>query len=696
MPLVRRFHLICVFQGERGSFLPLAAVALAIFAILGGAVLEIGQWYQHRRHLQVRADAAALAGGTLFNQCFDSAAFTPAQAAANMEALATQYSGIETGGVYNQGWQSGTSSTDSIGFQSNEYPSPGDTAASPPVYPPRDAFPPDSSECASLDLDVKLAQGNLPNVLSISPLKRAQATARVEEQQVKAEKPSLPIAIPNFDLSQVGVTFFNEATGLELTTCTGALAGTTCTYKLSGPTDATGQDGEAVSRWTLPASSITLPTPSTSSGNLIGVRVSAGTTVGSCAPSFGTGNNLYACFDLNSAGSGLVGIRDYPTTNQTTPPLYEVWPSDSCSSDTSPFFSDLTGQSTCTVTLQAYVGETANCSVTPPNNATLTATLPANLSITLSRSSTCTTSHGGGAWLWSGSTTLPIDANSTQSEYPVTLAYKKGATTTTWNGVQRFTSGSLDDDGPIRMISLSSASGNPYSASAGSDSVGVTVVTSQAGISKQLVVLRQAHNGSSTAFILCYDGGSHNPYSPEQGDQGVEDGMQFGCSFSYALNQSLASADPCATQPLPPQCVPNKTSNAGGNPLVTKTLNARFGCTNINSTPTYPNNWPNFSKPGDTRAVTLLLTSYNAYGNGGKTNGKQMYPVVGFGDFYVSGFSGSKCHGDDPAPPQVANDNANAGDIWGYFIKYDSGAGIPSGRKCVPNALGACVAVLVR
>jgi hypothetical protein len=319
--------------------------------------------------------------------------------------------------------------------------------------------------------------------------------------------------------------------------------------------------------------------------------------------------------------------------------------------------------------------------------------LPAGKSITLTRTTTCDAAHG---WLWSGSTTLPIDSNSTQSEYPITSLAYVGNVSHTWTNVQRFTSGNFDDDGPVRMISLSSASGNPYSAAPGSDTVGVTVVTSEAGISKQLVVLRQAHNGSSTAFMLCVDGGSGSPYSPQQGTPGIQNGMQNGCSFSYAINQNLGAVDPCANQTLlPAQCVPNKTSNAGGNPLVSTPLNNRFGCSS-GGTPAYPNNWPNFSVPGDKRAVTLLLTTYNAYSNGGKTNGRQNYPVVGFGDFYVTGFSGDKCAGDDPAPPQVAGDNQNAGDIWGYFIKYDSGGGIPSGAKCVPNALGECVAALVR
>jgi putative Flp pilus-assembly TadE/G-like protein len=679
-------------HGDEGSFIVGAAVVLAAFALLGGALLEVGQWYQHRRNLQVRTDAAALAGGTLFNECFAN----QPNANSDMETEAANYSGIPgqvtIGGKsatssYNRAWEAGTPGNDGIGFQSNEYPTPGSA-----TLPPRDAFGATSDECDTLDLDVKQTQ-DLPNLLSISPFSLVRGWARVELQTVLAEKPSLPLAIPNFDLSHVGVTFVDETTGNELTGCTGTVAGTTCTYELSNPTAATGVDGEPVTKWTLPPVSINLPTPG-ADGDLIGVRVSTGSSVGSCANTQGT--NAYACVDITQTGSGIVGIRDYPASQTTTPALYEVWPS-SCSPDTSPFFSDLDiglgAQATCSVTLQAKVLNAAGCTTNPENlnpAATLIANMPANQSITMHVVPNSCDAHG---WLWSGSTTLPIDSNSIQSEYPVALTYVRGGTKHTWTSAQRFTSGNLDDDGPVRMVSLSGA-GNPYSATAGTDSVGVTVVTSEEGITHQLVVLRGAHNGSSTAFILCYDKGSGSPYSPEQGDPGVVDGMQNGCSFSYAINPTLTCPDAGGAQPLPADCIPNKTSAAGGNPLVSKPLNDRFGCSN--NPPTYPDNWPNFSIPGDKRAVSLVLTSYNAYANGGKQNGSQTYPVAGFGNFYIAGFSGDNCAGDAPPPPQAAADGSNAGDIWGYFIEYSTGGAVPSGKKCKLNTFGSCVPALVR
>jgi hypothetical protein len=688
-----------MLRDDGASFLVVGAIVLAVFAFLGGTVLEVGQWFEHRRNLQVRTDAAALAGGVAFNECLAGTL----GASTHMEQAAAQYSGIPgsvtlsggstVAGVYNKAWQAGTPGNDAIGFQSNEYPTLGG------ALPPRDAFDSSGSdECSNLELDVKQTQ-QLPNLLSISPFSKVHGWARVELQTVIAERPSLPLAIPNFNLNQVGVTFVDETTGgNELQNCTGSIVAGGCTFALSlaSPSDVTGVDLETATKWTLAPVTINLPSTPSANGDLIGVRVSTGASVGSCANTQGT--NDYSCEDITQTGSGVVGIRYFSASQSTTPALYEVWPS-SCSPDTSPFFSDLDiapgGPPSCSVTLQAKIVNAAGCGTNPEAlnpPATLIANMPAGNSITMHATGGCD-AHG---WLWSGTSSLPLDASSTQSEYPVSLTYKRGGTTKTWSNAQRFTSANFDDDGPVRMVSLSGA-GNPYSTDGNgnhTDTVGVTVVVSREGITHQLVVLRGSHNGSSTAFILCYDNGSGSPYSPEQGDPGIKDAMQNGCSFEYAINPTSTCPDPGGAMPLPADCVPNKTSAAGGNPLVKTPLNARFGCSN--SPPTHPNYWPNYgTDPSDPRAVTLLLTSYNAYADGGQQNGRQTYPVEGFGAFYITGFDGDACAGDDPAPPVAAQDNPNAGDIWGYFIGY-SGGGVPSGKKCKLNTFEACVPALVR
>jgi hypothetical protein len=718
---------VLVRRGERGSILPLAAIILLIFAFAGGAVLEVGQWFQHRRNLQVRTDAAALAGGDLFNECFNTANFTASQANADMEAAATKYSGIPgkitipnygsnpVGSSYNQAWEGGTPGNDGIGFQSSEFPTPGG------ALPARDAFGANSDECNTLEFDVKQTQ-DLPNLLSISPFTQVHGWARVELQTVQAVAPTMPLAIPNFDLTDVGVTFVDEtAGGTELSGCTGSIVVGGCTYSLTknppppnppDPTNYVAQDGEHLARFTLSNATINLPTPTgASKGDLIGVRVSVGGGVGSCAGTPGTsGANSYACLELNGPPyNGLVGIRDFAPSQSALPALYDVLPSETCSSDTSPFVGDATGATTCPATIQAKIdfgtGSATNPETSPAGPGARVTADVGGISVPMDALQWVSNN----VWLWQGSLSIPIGALSTQSEYPVTLSWTStkpvgGSKKGNFGGdvVQRFTSADLSDDGPVRMMGLtgSGPSGSPYSGTPGSDTVSVTVVVSEAGISNELSILRASHNGSSTSFILCASSNGHtSPYNPEGGAQGIIDGIQNGCSFQYTINPTLTCPDPGGAMPLPADCVQNKPTSDQANTVKTALNNRLCGG---NGGKVYLNNWPNDTVSGDLRRVTLLLTSYNAYVNGGKTNGAQPYPVAGFGDFYITGFWGDACpQALTDTPPHPGFDDpqpqgASKGDIWGYFIKYSNGAGVPSGRKCVANEFGECVPALVR
>ena len=48
---------------ERGTVLALAAVMIPVFLLLAALVIDVGNWYTHKRQLQNRADAAAFAAG---------------------------------------------------------------------------------------------------------------------------------------------------------------------------------------------------------------------------------------------------------------------------------------------------------------------------------------------------------------------------------------------------------------------------------------------------------------------------------------------------------------------------------------------------------------------------------------------------------------------------------------------------------
>ena len=56
---------------------------------MGTVVVDVGNWYVHRRHLQTQVDAAALAAAGSFNGCF----LTPTTANTNVTNTALLYAG---------------------------------------------------------------------------------------------------------------------------------------------------------------------------------------------------------------------------------------------------------------------------------------------------------------------------------------------------------------------------------------------------------------------------------------------------------------------------------------------------------------------------------------------------------------------------------------------------------------------------
>ena len=50
-------------RGERGGIMVMSAVMIPVFLLLTALVMDVGNWYTHKRQLQGRADAGALAAG---------------------------------------------------------------------------------------------------------------------------------------------------------------------------------------------------------------------------------------------------------------------------------------------------------------------------------------------------------------------------------------------------------------------------------------------------------------------------------------------------------------------------------------------------------------------------------------------------------------------------------------------------------
>ena len=126
--------------------------------------------------------------------------------------------------------------------------------------------------------------------------------------------------------------------------------------------------------------------------------------------------------------------------------------------------------------------------------------------------------------------------------------------------------------------------------------------------------------------------------------------------------------------------------------------------------------WGNELRDDDPRLVTLFFTTYDSFTD----NGNEVYPIVGFGNFYITGYGRTGPGGwqggapDDPCtdgndvdltngngnePPPDMNYGKNTTWAWGHFVKdvvpsaFTTGG---SGVLCNPEAsFQPCVAVLV-
>ena len=648
-------RLVARLRDDRGSVLVAAGVMAAAFVLLGAVVVEVGQWLSHRRHIQVRADAAALAGGQVLAECFNVPTFvSEATADTDIENAAKDYGGL-TSNKNIQGLDQGAGESSLMSFQGNKYPDQQGVT--------RDL----GNECfnngnPNLMLDVKMAETGIPKFFGFSPLETVHGWARVQLQQIKSLTPSLPFAIPDVRIQHVAVTFVNNATGLALAGCSNG-----CVFQLTPPAAPSG----GLDVWT---STATIPMPAANTN--VGMRVGLGTTVGSCASNITP--TTYTCFDDNS-NVGLVALRAYDATaggSQGSPILRAVTPT-TCSG--TPFFSDYqaTGGA-CSYGVTATV-DWGNSG--PPTGAAVRATVNGT-NLTLARSGNTNT------WVSTDAVTL----NTLQGPYPVTMSWcvsnctaKKATFTPFVAGnppVQQIFSGS---DSPILAAQVLDRSDNSafYSFPQNQNASLAVAVGLSTGVHLPVrcsngtsggsyscatdppVLLRSTSaNGSNDSLTLAINCGGAN----------LRDDIENGCSQSFSLNTQDICPDPA--NPNPTDCATSR--NGGSVGQLQQGMNFRFTVNN-DSTTCDPNNYPNY-QPGelDPRAVTLIITDWNAF----STSGQTLVPVVTFATFYVTGWDGAprSCNGvNEPAP---AGDTKKAS-VWGHYIADVNLGAVPNGTVCV-------------
>ncbi len=317
-------------------------------------VIDVGNWYVHKRHLQMEVDAAALAGGAYFGDCFSSDPSIAGAANDTIRNAATKYGG-GAGSTYNVPG-GGASARIATLFNSKTFPVGGPGADDTETNGP--------CETPHLMLDVKQSEADVPFILGglisafVPSAKKTidaiNARARVELKKETIVQGSLPLAVPDVDPRHVTVTFIDEATG-------SAIAPALSLTK--------GSSAGGLNYWTGSAS---LAVPG---DKKIGARIGIGGQAGTCNAAAGTGGSGFVCYDYDSSGIGLAVVQGVGSGGTVDAPKPRVWATTSCTG--SPFFSDVfvvAPATTCAASVQAVL-QTSSGTVGAASKKTFDATL---------------------------------------------------------------------------------------------------------------------------------------------------------------------------------------------------------------------------------------------------------------------------------------------------------------------------------
>lgn len=668
-----------------------AGAILAFWALFAGLVLfmmasfvvDVGNWYTHKRQLQLRVDSGALAASGFFSTCFAS----PAQGNTDISNIARDYAGSPdaTGTPYNNEFPN--QENVHILINSTDFWNHGGA----------DNTDPNGAPCAAGYVDVKGTDSQIPwffrfaeTMFDMSPT-TVNADARVKIFQAESRKGNLPVAVPDPGrVTAAQVEFINEATN--------TIVGTT-------PLLTKGSPSGGKIPFTGVASSVAV-----TGVESLGVRVKLS---GQDPPptSITCGQTLVECYDAGTgAATGVLLIHGFPSGGKVdaggagAPAVRGARLINStCSAPDAYFFFMSPGKNdTCRIGVQADIVGAVNevrATLTPPVESGA-ATLTERLSNT---SGTNWQSTGTGQFKY-------VDVVNDAGPYNVTLSWSKTSGTVgtktcgngngsnpppctgSWGGFvfQRSFSATDPRSGPLRTVRVWETGGAPPFATFQNDAtakslsvlieipVGISNVT---GPTAPAVALKVSNESLGQA-IDC------DPDVPNLRREIVE-----GCAPAYKINTTGVCAPHNVLWDLeqPWDCAKTAQGGAGGQVEQGMTERILQGET-CND---HPNNfglYPNLPA-NDTRIVPVMLTSFGAFSGSGQTT----VPITNFATFYVTGWAkatggkaaGAYCKGDDVPPAK--------GWILGRFIKYIDPSSSGGGSvDCDLNALGSCVAILVK
>jgi len=637
-------------RSERGGVLVMVAVTIPVLIMLASFVIDVGNWYEHKRHLQLQADASALAGGGMYAAACNDA---------NIATEARKYAGPAAtgGGVYNPQVGNTPQANLHVLINSTNYWNQGgsdDSLGAP---------------CATGFVDVKVTENDSSWLLKVGNLvglanPTINAHARVSLQLLNVAEAMLPIALPVSDPKTGQVQFVNEATGAVLATA---------------PLKANGAaNGNAV--WDNSAAPITLPVGVGISNIGVNITLSGSNSV-TC------GAQLVQCYTGVNFVRGYVPQATPPNGTQPNPPVLRdvTLTPGTCSNA---YFTSVT----CTDGISAAI----DIGALAPASAIMTATVGGT-------AYPLTYNAGQGRWLTTGT---PVSIAAGAGQRAVTIAWEEQAGTVTGKGTCTTKNNNpckgtfpapaqraygaingVSGSGPIQTMQILQGAGiSAQSFAQGTSPSGIVV---QIGIQD---VLQLAKYNDPPVQLRVVVGSQNQSVDCDPGIPNLQGELAAGCAPMYIRNDGTVACggSPSAlwASPQPWACVATQTGGATNQ--IPKGLNQRILGSTQPASCTNPNHWPNYQQ-GDPRIVQLFVTPFGSFDGQGTTT----VPVTRFAAFYITGWTGqgsgfsNPCQGagDDPAP--------DAATIVGHFIKYiDTKGSGGNGQACDPASVDSCTIVM--
>jgi hypothetical protein len=677
-------------RSERGGVLVIVAVFMSSAVMLVAFSIDVGHWFEHKRHLQVQVDNGAFAGATNFDGCISASTADRADktkpANVAIQNAARKYSGDTQHVASALNAQVNNRANVTVVLNSTKYPSDGGTDYSDPKGPFCSAG---YVDVKATD-DLKAGKSILPWNLAGDILPQINAHARVSIFQVGTLAGSLPLAVEDVNPLAAGALVVNEDATNFKTTLSAVLGRQVLTAGASQVLN-----GQSLTPWTGGPVSVTIPTRSPQSD--VGVVIALCSNQNLCGQGKGTGWLTDGTKTLNDVCSqlfvtcqagdqtGLEFIHGYGTTgtgSASAPLIRDVTltkgGNGACTDDSAPYFI-LNGGCKIGVNASVDFGTTGD----PSRNANqggISAQVSVgscNLSYV---NSTGTTSN------WSAGNCQTIASGA--GEVPLTLNWQTGTGSNKQTGSFASVARPFANDGATDTQSypIAYASITQGAACTGgvANSLPYGAVNLCVGIGVQ-GNLKVAADSSDPTKLIRFGNSSSHTGAVDCGPGTLRQQITQGCSVAVQINPGEAC--PNATNPV--DCLPIITGTKRGQE--DQGMNDRWVVNGVCPA----NNWPTASgqpiniPEGDPRVTPLIVTLYGAFAG----SGSGYVPVTNFAAFYVTGWDGADraCNGINETAPSGATN----GTIWGHFIKYvgDLGNSTPGGT-CNFSAIAPCITVL--